>query len=641
MLPPAPMLAIKKENEEGRWKIEDGIRRAVEEFHSPFSILHPRFFSLVLLALAIFISGCSPSGPHALLKGKKLLDHGDYAGAVAQLKIATSLLATNAQAWNYLGLAYHHAGQPADAAVAYQRALALDRDLVEAHYNLGCLWLEQNQPDTARTEFTAYTLRRSNAPDGWLKLGLAQLRVHELAAAEKSFNTALYLNPSNAEALNGLGLAQIQRDRPREAAQDFSAAVKAHPDYAPAILNLATVAQEYLRDNKLALQYYRAYLALTPRPANWNEVDAVARSLEQPPIVAAASPPSRSANENQKVAPVPPVVSETKAHTTGAVRKATPPKAQPAVRTYSNPPPPYEEPPTEVVKVQPEPVIVATPNQTAAKPTLPVEAPPGPTPAEKPGFWHRLNPAHWFQSSTPEKKYDENGVTPLPPPGSSEAVNPTPLLPPKAGSPSVPSSPTSAPPVVEAKPVTLAAAKPAKIVQPAPPAFPRYLYRSPHKPKPGDRRTATGAFTQAREFEQDSRWLDAMKAYQQAAETDPDWFEAQYNFGVLSYHLQDFQQALTAFEMALAIRPDSVDARYNFALALKAAGYVPDAVQELEKIVKANPHEVRAHLALGNLYAQQLHDVARARQHYLKVLALDPANPQATDIQFWLSSNPP
>ena len=132
-----------------------------------------------------------------------------------------------------------------------------------------------------------------------------------------------------------------------------------------------------------------------------------------------------------------------------------------------------------------------------------------------------------------------------------------------------------------------------------------------------------------------------MKAYQQAAETDPDWFEAQYNFGVLSYRLRDYRQALPAYELALAIRPDSVDARYNFALALRAAGYVPDAARELEKILASNPKEVRAHLALGNLYAQQLHDAARARQHYLKVLELDPANPQATDIQFWLSSNPP
>jgi len=33
-----------------------------------------------------------------------------------------------------------------------------------------------------------------------------------------------------------------------------------------------------------------------------------------------------------------------------------------------------------------------------------------------------------------------------------------------------------------------------------------------------------------------------------------------------------------------------------------------------------------------------LHDPALARQHYSKVVALDPRNPQAPDIQFWLSS---
>ena len=38
--------------------------------------------------------------------------------------------------------------------------------------------------------------------------------------------------------------------------------------------------------------------------------------------------------------------------------------------------------------------------------------------------------------------------------------------------------------------------------------------------------------------------------------------------------------------MALAIQPDSADARYNFALALKAAGYAVDAVNELKKILR-------------------------------------------------------
>jgi hypothetical protein len=46
-------------------------------------------------------------------------------------------------------------------------------------------------------------------------------------------------------------------------------------------------------------------------------------------------------------------------------------------------------------------------------------------------------------------------------------------------------------------------------------------------------------------------------------------------------------------------------------------------------------------LALGNLYAQQFHQLAKARQHYLKVLERDPHNPQAGTIRFWLAANPP
>ena len=251
MITPAQMLAIKKEPGDGERTVGNGFSRRPADRHSPSSILRLHF--LFFLMLAVFISGCTQRGPRALLAGKKLLDRGDYAGAVAQLKSAATLLVTNAPAWNYYGVALQHAGQPDDAVLAYQNALKFDRDLMEAHYNLGCLWLEQNKPAEARTEFTAYTLRRNNAPEGWSKLGLAQFHAGDVTAAEKSFNTALSLSSNNAEALNGLGLAHVTRGRPQEAAKYFSAAVDAHPDYAPALLNLATVNQQYLRDSRTAL----------------------------------------------------------------------------------------------------------------------------------------------------------------------------------------------------------------------------------------------------------------------------------------------------------------------------------------------------------------------------------------------------
>jgi tetratricopeptide (TPR) repeat protein len=588
--------------------------------------------AIVFIAAAIFIAGCAPSGPRALLKGKKLLERGDYAGAVGELKTAVLLLPANAQAWNYLGVAEQRAGQPDDAATAYNRALKLNRDLTEAHFNLGCLWLEQNKPDLAKNEFTAFVLRRGNDPAGWLKLGSAQLRLQDFASAEKSFSTALNFNTNSAEALHGLGLTRVHLGKPREAAQFFAAAVRFHPDYAPAILDLATVAHEHLHDDKLALENYRAYLALTPRPADWDVVNAIVNDLDRPTLVASTPPPPPPPPVQIQTAPPAPALIpvETRTQTTVAIHATLPPKATAVVHVNPAPPPRTPPPaPVQVVKVQPEPVIATTPRSAAppAKPPIAVVEPPPdqplpePVPQEQtppPETPRKFNPFGWFSSSTPAKKYDQSGVTPLPSPDSTNArVSPAPLPPPKTNPPPPVSNPT---------------------VAPLP--FPRYLYLSPRQPRAGDRNAAARAFAAAQQAEQKEQFEQAMNSYQRAAQVDPGWFEAQYNYGVLAYRLRELPRSLAAYEMALAIRPGSADARYNFALALKAAGYMPDAVNELEKILASNPGETRAHLALANLYAQQLDDPARARAHYLKVLQLDPRNPQATDIRFWLSANP-
>ena len=156
-----------------------------------------------------------------------MIERGQYAAAIERLKTATSLLSSNAQAWNYLGLAYHQSGDANDAADAYKKALALDQNLVEVHYNLGCLWLEQNRADLARAELTAYTLHRGdNAPEGYIKLGEAQLALRDLAGAEKSLNQARQFDAQNPEALNDLGVIQMQRGKPAEAAGYFNSGVE-------------------------------------------------------------------------------------------------------------------------------------------------------------------------------------------------------------------------------------------------------------------------------------------------------------------------------------------------------------------------------------------------------------------------------
>lgn len=566
-----------------------------------------RFLIVLALAgmLAGFLAGCGPAGSHALLKGKKLLDEGDFADAADEFKSATEVMTTNAEAWNYLGVAEEHSGQYEVAAAAYQRALELDRDLTEAHYNLGCLYLDQNKPDDAVSEFTAYTLRRVNGPEGWLKLGLAQLRTHNLLPAEKSFSTALYLSPNNPEALNGLGLARMQRDRPEEAEKFFKAAVQYHPEYAPGVLNLATVEHQYMHNDQLALDEYRAYLAMNPHPESWDAVNALVNTMTQTPGAPALPPPPQMA----QAAPSRPSQNYTEQQSARA-EETHPARVKPerqTVRTEENTANEQEQ----TVQVPPETRVVSAPNPSVRpvqEPDMFASVAPNP-PAKSSSDY---NPLHWFRSSPPPTQVQtvpaqpEVRVTPLPSQSSTQYVAP----------------------------------KPIHVVQPAPPVYPRYLYLSPAKPAAGDRRGAAAQFDHARQSEAERKFPDALDSYRRATRLDPSWFEAQYNCGVLAYRLRDYQFALSAYETALAIQPSSTDARYNFAIALKSAGYVTDAVEQLRKIVAANPNIARAHLELGNIYSQDLYDTARARQEYLKVLQLDPANPQASNIQFWLTANP-
>ena len=455
------------------------------------NLFRQRGLLCLALVAALASAGCGPPGPRALLEGKHLIDRGNYAAAVEKLNTATELMATNAQAWNYLGLACHLAGQPDAAATAYQKALRLDHDLVVAHFNLGCLWLDQNQPDKlegARNELTAFTLHQGNSPLGWVKLGTVELRQRDTAAAEKCFWQALQLGSNNPEALNGLGLVELQYNRHRDAVACFENAIAQQPNYAPALLNLAITAQGYPAERPLALQKYRQYLALTPKPANWDEVNAVAGELEREVVLAArpasdvpANPPRTGPSNYTRPAPGATVArNETTAASTST-------QGSDSDTAPSSPP--------EVVQIQSQPImhVAASSNTPASRTTnaaartssgddTVVISPPvddaAPDDAARPGFFQRMNPFH-------------RGPTPVQTPGPVAENNPSGTT---AGN--APASPPA-------------------------PRVPRYSYVSPAKPAEGNRAQAERYFAQAMEAQRDHQSQDAERLYRAATQADP------------------------------------------------------------------------------------------------------------------------
>ena len=588
------------------------------------TIKNPRAQAFGILFLTLmFLCGCKPPGPRALLRGKRLIEQGKYAQAVSELKTATSLLATNAQAWNYLGLACQYAGQTSDAQHAYERALLLDHDLSEAHYNLGCLFLEINQTNAARNEFTAFTLRRANSVDGLVKLGIAQTRCRDWNGAEKTFHDALKVDSTNVEALNGLGIVRLQRGKPAESVDCFSKALSKNTNFTPALLNLAIVQQQYLKDRTAAISSYRKYISQTKDPGG--VVSGIVRQLEaelvptpraetpaqaNPPRIPAATPAAAITQPPPLVSNVAPVTKPVM--TNPPIKLVAAPK--PAVTNTQAPITNNVHASTvETVHLEPEPTYKIAQDVVApvSAPTGPIvepstAAPPliaktsQPVPQQKRGLLQKINPMNLFKndsktgtkplSSTESKSSESTG-------NALDAVN------------------TS--------------------------DKPRYTYRSPGQPLSGDRATASKYFSQGVQMQQARRLPEATQSYRQATQMDPAYYEAYYNLGLTSVEQGNLPAALDYYEMALAIQPDSLDARYNFALALRQANYPVDAVNEFERILIKHPDEARVHLALGNLYTQQFHQVNAARKHYVRVLELEPGNSQANAIRYWLTSNPP
>jgi len=172
------------------------------------------------------------------------------------------------------------------------------------------------------------------------------------------------------------------------------------------------------------------------------------------------------------------------------------------------------------------------------------------------------------------------------------------------------------------------------------PSVSRYAYLSPARPANGNVAAASVEFKRGVKAQKAGNRVQAAADYQAALRSDPGHFDAYYNLGLLALDSGDARLSLWAYEIALAIQPDSADARYNLSLALKAGGYSLDASDQLGIILKQSPDDARAHLSLANLCAQQLRQPRRAREHYLRVLELNPKHPDAATIRYWLAANP-
>ncbi|MFH1018196.1 MAG: protein kinase [Pseudomonadota bacterium] len=116
---------------------------------------------------------------------------------------------------------------------------------------------------------------------------------------------------------------------------------------------------------------------------------------------------------------------------------------------------------------------------------------------------------------------------------------------------------------------------------------------------------------------------EAVRRLRRAYELNPSGYEANLYLGrVLLQSRQTRQEAIPHLETAVRLRPDEVQTQYLLSRAYLDEGHVDAAVGLLEKLVKLDPRNARAHKELADAYAAK-EDTARAEIEYARAVEIN------------------
>ena len=141
--------------------------------------------------------------------------------------------------WLELAEALAKIGNPSDARRAYERALVLDPESIQARNNLGNLLADMSRPQEAIAHLKRAIELDELAADSYNNLGLAYIDLNELDQAEKSFRDSIKANPMFADAHLNLGTLLFQQGKHGDAALEFQRALEIDPGVVRARNNLA------------------------------------------------------------------------------------------------------------------------------------------------------------------------------------------------------------------------------------------------------------------------------------------------------------------------------------------------------------------------------------------------------------------
>lgn len=171
-----------------------------------------------------------------------------------------------AEAHYNLGKVFEAQGKIDEAVDSYRRTIAINPGVGEAHYNLAIAFANMGKLDEAVASYRRAIAINPKDADAYYNMGNALRDQKKLDEAITAYQYALRINPQYAKVHNNLGIIFKTQGRLDEAITCYERAIAIDANYADAHYNLANALDD-LEDLNSAIACYQRALAINPNHA--------------------------------------------------------------------------------------------------------------------------------------------------------------------------------------------------------------------------------------------------------------------------------------------------------------------------------------------------------------------------------------
>tara|TARA_B100000787_G_C16192681_1_gene298508 strand:+ start:1275 stop:3038 length:1764 start_codon:yes stop_codon:yes gene_type:complete len=191
----------------------------------------------------------------------ELYSSGQIQDALDSIKLLSEEFQSNPLLINISGACFNSLGQYENAIESYEKAIAINPDYVDAHYNLGNIYRQIDQLDNAIECHQRVIDINPSHEEAQYNLGVSLFESGFLFEAIDHFEKALVINPKNIEAQINLGNIFVELDQTYEAIEQYEKILITNPKNALAYNSLGIIFHKIGQMNE-AIEYFEKALEL-------------------------------------------------------------------------------------------------------------------------------------------------------------------------------------------------------------------------------------------------------------------------------------------------------------------------------------------------------------------------------------------